>query len=43
MAAQATDHAALRDLNAQLAAVAGERDELEAAWLDVSEALEGSA
>ena len=43
MAASATDHAALRELNAQLAAVAGERDELEAAWLDVSEALEGPA
>ena len=42
MAVSATDHAALRELNAQLAAVSGERDELEAAWLDVSEALEGS-
>jgi ATP-binding cassette subfamily F protein uup len=43
MAARATDHAALRELNAQLAAVAGERDELEAAWLEVSETLEGAA
>ena len=43
MAASATDHAVLRELNAELAAVAGERDELEASWLEVSEALENSA
>ncbi len=40
MATNATDHERLRELNAQLAAIATERDELEAAWLETSESLE---
>jgi ABC transport system ATP-binding/permease protein len=40
MAASATDHEALRDLDARLAALASEREELEAAWLETSAALE---
>ncbi|MBB4660739.1 ABC-F family ATP-binding cassette domain-containing protein [Conexibacter arvalis] len=41
MAAAATDHGRLRELNDQLAALAAEREQLEAAWLEASEALEG--
>ena len=40
MAANATDHARLRDLNARLAELGSERDGLEAAWLAASEVLE---
>ncbi len=40
MAASATDHVRLRELQAELGALAAERDRLEAAWLDASEALE---
>ncbi|MET0603221.1 MAG: ABC-F family ATP-binding cassette domain-containing protein [Baekduia sp.] len=42
MAAAATDHGRLRELDAELQTLAAERDELEAAWLEASEALEGS-
>ena len=41
MAASATDHARLRELQQQLTALAAEREALEAAWLEASEALEG--
>jgi ATP-binding cassette subfamily F protein uup len=41
MAQAATDFDRLRTLNAELAAVATERDELEGAWLEASEAAEG--
>jgi ATP-binding cassette subfamily F protein uup len=41
MASAASDHGRLRELNEQLAALATERDELEAAWMEASEALEG--
>jgi ATP-binding cassette subfamily F protein uup len=41
MAAAATDHDRLRELDAELQTLAAERDELEAAWLEASEALEG--
>jgi ATP-binding cassette subfamily F protein uup len=41
MAASATDHARLRELNADLAALAAEREQLESAWLDASASLEG--
>ncbi|WP_217913469.1 ABC-F family ATP-binding cassette domain-containing protein [Miltoncostaea marina] len=37
MAAGATDHVLLRELTAELGALAGRREELEAAWLDASE------
>ena len=40
MALSATDHARLRELNAELAGVSSERDQLEAAWLELAEALE---
>jgi ATP-binding cassette subfamily F protein uup len=40
MAASATDHVHLRDLQAQLEAHVAERERLEATWLDTSEALE---
>jgi ABC transport system ATP-binding/permease protein len=40
MAAAATDHGRLRELDAELRALAAEREELEAAWLEGSEALE---
>ena len=40
MAASATDHDRLRELNDELAALRAERDRLEAAWLETSEALE---
>jgi ATP-binding cassette subfamily F protein uup len=42
MAAAATDHDRLRELDAELRALAAERDELEAAWLERSEASEGA-
>ncbi len=42
MAAAATDHDRLRELDGELRALAGERDELEATWLERSEELEGS-
>ncbi len=41
MAANATDHALLRERNARLAELSAERDGLEAAWLAASEVLEG--
>jgi ATP-binding cassette subfamily F protein uup len=41
MAAAATDHGRLRTLQGELTALAAERDDLEAAWLEASEALEG--
>ena len=41
MAAAATDHDRLRALQAELAALAAEREELEAAWLEASETAEG--
>ncbi|CAA9486097.1 MAG: hypothetical protein AVDCRST_MAG13-1458, partial [uncultured Solirubrobacteraceae bacterium] len=41
MAASATDHGRLRELDAELGALAAERDALEASWLELSEALEG--
>jgi ATP-binding cassette subfamily F protein uup len=40
MASSATDHARLRELNADLAAVVAEREQLEGEWLETSEALE---
>jgi ATP-binding cassette subfamily F protein uup len=41
MAAAATDHDRLRALQSDLAALSAERDDLEAAWLEASEAAEG--
>ncbi|MEA2443663.1 MAG: transport system ATP-binding/permease protein [Thermoleophilales bacterium] len=41
MAASATDHARLRHLNADLAALAAERERLEADWLETAAALDG--
>ncbi|MBJ7454613.1 MAG: ABC-F family ATP-binding cassette domain-containing protein [Thermoleophilia bacterium] len=41
MAANATDHGMLRTLNARLAQLSAERDDLEAAWLAASEVVEG--
>jgi ATP-binding cassette subfamily F protein uup len=41
MAAAATDHAKLRELQGELSCLATERDDLEATWLETSEALEG--
>ena len=41
MAASATDHARLAELQADLDALSAERDALEAAWLEASELLEG--
>ncbi len=41
MAVAATDHQRLRDLQAQLAVLLAEREELEAAWMEQSELLEG--
>ncbi|MCW3015564.1 MAG: transporter related protein [Solirubrobacterales bacterium] len=41
MAASASDHARLRELNAELTALTTEREELETAWLEASEAVEG--
>jgi ATP-binding cassette subfamily F protein uup len=40
MAASATDHGRLRELDAELRAVTAEREQLEEAWLHASEALE---
>jgi ABC transport system ATP-binding/permease protein len=40
MAAAATDHERLRELNAELAALAAERERLEAAWFEASALLE---
>jgi ATP-binding cassette subfamily F protein uup len=40
MAGAATDHARLRELQRELEALASERAQLEAAWLETSEALE---
>jgi ATP-binding cassette subfamily F protein uup len=40
MAAAATDHERLRDLNAELADLVAERERLEGAWLETSAALE---
>jgi ATP-binding cassette subfamily F protein uup len=40
MAEQATDHVRLAELTAELDALAAERDELEAAWLEAAAALE---
>ena len=41
MAASATDHVRLRELQAELQAAAAEREQLEGAWLAASETLEG--
>jgi ABC transport system ATP-binding/permease protein len=41
MAEQATDHVRLGELDAELTALAAERDELEAAWLEAAAILEG--
>ncbi len=41
MAANASDHERLSELNALLRSLATERDELESAWLEASEILEG--
>jgi len=41
MAAHATDHARLRELQADLDAVASEREDAEAAWLEAAETAEG--
>jgi ATP-binding cassette subfamily F protein uup len=41
MAASATDHGRLRELNGELAALTAEREQLEGAWLETSAALEG--
>ena len=41
MAASATDHTRLRELQSQLQALAAEREQLEAEWLETAEALEG--
>jgi ATP-binding cassette subfamily F protein uup len=41
MAAEATDHVRLRELEVQRGALASERDELEAAWLEAAELVEG--
>jgi ATP-binding cassette subfamily F protein uup len=40
MAASATDHGRLRELQAELGELTAERDGLEASWLELSEALE---
>jgi ATP-binding cassette subfamily F protein uup len=41
MAASATDHARLRELNEELATLTAERERLESAWLETSATLEG--
>src|SRR3954449_5909638 len=41
MAEQATDHVRLADLTAELGTLTAEREELEAAWLQAAEALDG--
>jgi ATP-binding cassette subfamily F protein uup len=40
MAASATDHVRLRELQAELAETTSERERLEAAWLETAEGLE---
>jgi ATP-binding cassette subfamily F protein uup len=40
MAASATDHGRLRELQAELEACVAEREQVEGAWLEVAEALE---
>jgi ATP-binding cassette subfamily F protein uup len=40
MAASATDHERLRELQGELEALVGEREAVESAWLETSEALE---
>ena len=40
MAAAATDHGRLRTLQASMADLGAERDDLEAAWMEGAEALE---
>jgi ATP-binding cassette subfamily F protein uup len=41
MAASATDHARLRELGAELAALRAERERVEAAWFEASAVVEG--
>jgi hypothetical protein len=41
MAAAATDPGLLREIGERQAALSAEREELEAAWLEASEAIEG--
>jgi hypothetical protein len=41
MAASATDFSRLRELQAELDAAVAEREDLEAAWLETAEVLEG--
>ena len=41
MAVSATDFGRLRELQAELTAVRGEREDLEGAWLEATEVLEG--
>ena len=41
MAASASDHAQLVQLQSELEQVMGEREALESSWLEMSEALEG--
>jgi ATP-binding cassette subfamily F protein uup len=41
MEESASDHTRLADLQAELEAIAAEREQLEAAWLETSESLEG--
>jgi ATP-binding cassette subfamily F protein uup len=41
MATAATDHARLRDLDAELSMLLAEREALEVAWMEASEAAEG--
>ncbi|CAB4950118.1 unannotated protein [freshwater metagenome] len=41
MAAAATDPGKLREIGERQAALATEREELEAAWMEASEAIEG--
>jgi ATP-binding cassette subfamily F protein uup len=41
MAEAASDHERLAELQGELEAVAGEREEAEAAWLEASEVVEG--
>jgi predicted nucleic acid-binding Zn-ribbon protein len=42
MAGNATDHRRLGELQSELAQASGERELLEASWLEGSEALEGA-
>ncbi len=41
MAAVATDHAKLAELQTELGQLVAEREQLEASWLQASESLEG--